>query len=142
MSSITRPIPLDRSVSYETKITVLECANCNIDFGIGADFEKRRRDDHQTFYCPNGHGNVFKGPSEAEKRAERAERDAEWYRARSEAWKDQAEAAERARAAQKGANTKLRKRIAAGVCPCCHRSFQNLHRHMSGQHPDYAEDQP
>lgn len=34
-------------------------------------------------------------------------------------------------------STTLR-RIAAGVCPCCRRSFTDLARHMSSQHPDYA----
>ena len=52
--------------------------------------------------------------------------------------RDQREAAERSLAAQRGVTTKLRKQIAAGVCPCCHRSFQNLRRHMDGQHPDFA----
>jgi hypothetical protein len=37
--------------------------------------------------------------------------------------------------------TKLKQRVANGVCPCCHRSFVNLHRHMAGQHPDYTKEQ-
>jgi hypothetical protein len=41
--------------------------------------------------------------------------------------------------AERGAKTKLKKRIAAGVCPCCNRSFQDLARHMKGQHPEFAK---
>jgi hypothetical protein len=33
--------------------------------------------------------------------------------------------------------TRIKKRVAAGVCPCCNRSFKDLARHMAGQHPDY-----
>lgn len=43
------------------------------------------------------------------------------------------------RRAQKGQNTRLKNRIAAGVCPCCNRSFQNVARHMAGQHPDFQK---
>ncbi len=32
-----------------------------------------------------------------------------------------------------------RERIVSGVCPCCNRTFQNLARHIAGQHPDFAE---
>ena len=42
------------------------------------------------------------------------------------------------KAAIKGHLTRTKKRIAAGVCPCCKRTFQDLARHMNGQHPDYA----
>lgn len=41
-------------------------------------------------------------------------------------------------AAQRGQTTKLKNRIAKGVCPCCQRSFQNLKRHMESQHPDFS----
>ena len=40
--------------------------------------------------------------------------------------------------AQKGANTRMKNRIAAGVCPCCNRTFQNLARHMGNKHPDFS----
>ena len=40
--------------------------------------------------------------------------------------------------ATKGVVTKIRRRVANGVCPCCKRHFVNLKRHMSGQHPEFA----
>lgn len=134
----TTVIPINRIVRVETHITILECATCNIVFGIGADFEGRRREDHEHFYCPNGHQNFYNGPTEAEKERDRYKRmydSAEW---RAKSWRDQAEAAERSRRGQKAANTRLKKRIAAGVCPCCHRTFSNVERHMSNQHPDFT----
>jgi hypothetical protein len=36
---------------------------------------------------------------------------------------------------------RLKKRAAAGVCPCCNRSFGELAKHMATKHPDFrAED--
>jgi len=46
----------------------------------------------------------------------------------------------RSKIAIKGHHTRLKKRIAAGVCPCCNRSFQNLQSHMKNQHPQYLEE--
>lgn len=28
-------------------------------------------------------------------------------------------------------------RIRNGVCPCCNRSFKDVHRHMKSQHPEF-----
>lgn len=86
----TTVIPINRIVRVETHITILECATCNIVFGIGADFEGRRREDHEHFYCPNGHQNFYNGPTEAEKERDRYKRmydSAEW---RAKSWRDQA----------------------------------------------------
>jgi hypothetical protein len=41
--------------------------------------------------------------------------------------------------AQKKSEAELRriqKRTAAGVCPCCNRTFQQLARHMKTRHPE------
>ncbi len=35
--------------------------------------------------------------------------------------------------------TKVKKRAANGVCPCCNRTFSDLARHMKAKHPDFAE---
>lgn len=48
------------------------------------------------------------------------------------------EAAERRAIGQRAAKTRIKNRIAHGVCPCCNRSFENLARHMKGQHPGYS----
>jgi len=41
--------------------------------------------------------------------------------------------------AERSARVRLKKRIACGVCPCCKRTFTNLARHISGQHPEYGK---
>lgn len=139
-------IPVRREVFVESKIHVIECAHCNIDFGIGDDFMRRRREDHQGFYCPNGHSNVYNGPSAQEREQKRLEQELEAARSlahRESNRRQQAEANARLRdyqaRAAKGQLTKTKKRVAAGVCPCCNRTFQNLANHMAGQHPEYVD---
>jgi hypothetical protein len=128
----------DTDVAVDLWIT--DCASCGVIFAIPRALEQRRRKDAGSFYCPNGHSMWF-GKSEADKereKREQAERQAECVRASRDAWRDQAEAAERRRRAIKGQLTKVKKRVAAGVCPCCNRTFADLARHMAGQHPNYV----
>lgn len=124
----------------ETLITET-CFSCGVLFAMTEDMRNRRLEDKKNFYCPNGHSQHYLGKTEAEKLAEKlaaTEKQLEYARTARKSWQDQAEAAERRRVAQLGANTKLRKRVANGVCPCCKRSFADLHRHMTGQHPDFV----
>lgn len=127
--------------TFTSTLTIIDCPNCGMPFGISEDFEKRRRNDHADFYCPRGHVMAYTGKSDAEK----ARDDAAALRRRLECTeatlthtRDQLQATEYQRRAQKANNTKLRKRIAAGVCPCCNRTFQDVARHMKGQHPEYV----
>jgi hypothetical protein len=66
----------------------------------------------------------------------RRERDA--AKQREETIRANLEDTKRRLSAQFGENTKLRKRIKNGVCPCCTRSFTNLRRHLQTKHPEYA----
>ncbi len=120
----------------------IECANCGITFGITPDYEKRRRDDHKGFLCPNGHSNVYNGSSEEEKlRRERDNLKQQMARVEDEkaAALREAEHARASARTHKGHLTRTKNRIAAGVCPCCNRTFDNLARHMATQHKDYKK---
>lgn len=141
--SSTHVIPQSRTVRIEQAIHVIECAACSIDFGIGDDFMARRREDHGTFYCPNGHVNYYPQDNEAERL--RKELDREKQRSENNAAyatreRERRLAAERQRAAARGQVTKIKNRVAKGVCPCCNRTFANVARHMASQHPDFAGD--
>lgn len=52
--------------------------------------------------------------------------------------REQREAAERRAAAARGQVTKIKNRVGRGVCPCCNRTFENLSRHMTSQHPTFT----
>lgn len=96
--------------------------------------------------CPHGHSWHYPfGETEADKL--RRERDALkqdqarlFDRLREQ--REAKEAADRSARAYKGQATKLRKRAKAGVCPCCNRTFDNLHRHMKTKHPHFGPDEP
>jgi hypothetical protein len=112
----------------------IECASCGMLFGISQTYLRKRLEDHKGFYCPNGHANYF--PQETE--AERLRGQLEFARTRARGEERRREVAERSLAATKGVVTKLKKRVANGVCPCCNRHFADLQRHMDGQHPDFT----
>lgn len=121
-----------------SEMYVTDCPTCGVIYGITADFEDRRREDHKSFYCPNGHSVVFSGPSKAEREAEEARKRAAEWRTRWWAEQDRAEAAMREAAEAKAAEVRLRWRVGNGVCPCCQRSFPGLAAHVATKHPDFA----
>lgn len=51
-----------------------DCCFCGIAFGMTKDFEQRRREDHQSFYCPNGHGQSYRGKTAQQKRIDQLKR--------------------------------------------------------------------
>ena len=117
--------------------TILHCASCNVGFGITASFEAARRSDCESFYCPAGHKQWFPGKTDEKRieelKAQLATKDdllRSTQRANHKFWRLQ-------RAAE-GRTKALKRRIAAGVCPCCQRSFENLARHMKTKHPAFT----
>lgn len=139
----SKPAVYDAGVTY--RLYTLTCYSCGVLFGLENGYDDRRRNDHKSFYCPNGHSQAYLGPSKVEQ-----ERDAARELAKREAQRretaernaryaeNNAEHARRSAAAYKGWATRVRNRIANGVCPCCNRSFNNVRRHMTTQHPDYS----
>lgn len=123
----------DRIYTDALTLEVIECAHCGTPFAVLEHMLNERRRDGETLYCPNGHSLSYTVTTE-----ERLRKQLESAQARARHEADQREAAERSVRAHKGQATRLRKRIAAGVCPSCKRNFANLARHMHGQHPDYA----
>jgi hypothetical protein len=110
------------------------CGECGVIFGVSEGLMDIRRNDHRNWYCPNGHIWAFTGENEEE----RLKRQLSFERDRSARLAATAAQAEASLRTTKGVVTKLKKRVAAGVCPCCNRSFQDLARHMTTQHPDFA----
>lgn len=117
------------------------CCACGVLFGVEVGYDNRRREDHKSFYCPNGHSQSYTGPTEADRLKEQL--DAARSLAAREATRRQraeerTEAQRRSAAAFKGHVTRIRNRIANGVCPAgCNRHFENVERHIATQHPDF-----
>jgi hypothetical protein len=120
------------------EVVVLEtCCNCGITFGMTQGFKNMRNEDGKSFFCPNGHSQYYTKSiatklKEANSALKNAKEDAKW-------WQEEAEAKAKALSSTKGQLTKVKNRIAKGVCPCCNRQFLDLNRHMDNQHPEYIK---
>lgn len=121
----------------------IRCCQCSELFGMTPETYKtaKARGEEFTFYCPHGHGQVLtKGETEAEKlrrEVNRLKQNAAYLEDARRRATDEASLERRRAAAARGQVTKLKKRAAAGVCPCCNRTFHDLARHMAGQHPEF-----
>lgn len=124
----------------EIQLATIECCRCGITFGVPELFERTRRNDHQLFYCPAGHSQYFSGKSEAEKLRDILEAERQSYARAREFAENRLRYAKYDIAAAKGKLTKLKNRIANGVCPCCGRTFVQLQRHISNKHPEFAKE--
>lgn len=132
-------------INATVKLATEQCSACSIIFAMPADLQLRARNNPEVrFYCPQGHSMHYT-ESESAKKLRLTEKLLADERARSQR---QAEELTRVRSERdhhwierKKLTTRtrnLKTRIKNGVCPCCHRSFPNLHDHMKTQHPTFA----
>lgn len=129
------------TINYSRTLVVVDCFKCAIVFAVPDDFDRINREHgrDRTWFCPNGHGQVY-AKSKLQEQRDNAMQRLEWAESARVAAQDQADTAERRRRAAVGQVTKIKKRVANGVCPCCKRTFQNVARHMAGQHPGYEQE--
>ena len=124
------------------QMTTITCCRegCGLTFAVPEWWDQKRREDHTTFYCPNGHKQHFGGPTNLERRARELASKLERVEAELERSENRAEAYRRSASARKGQITKIKNRIAKGICPVagCKRSgFSNVQSHIHQKHPDW-----
>lgn len=125
-----------------------ECAQCGMTFAMPLGWQQERRRNHSSFFCPAGHSQHYPGKSDIEKLGDElaaVKRSKEYVEARLKSEHDRLDAErkrseriERQRRAERGHRTRLQRRVANGVCPCCDRHFTNLHQHLTTEHPEYV----
>lgn len=125
-------------IAYTETLVVTHCW-CGIALAVPSNLHRVAHDEGKTIYCPLGHtfgyGDSYREKFEAElRRRAEAER-------RTQAARDLLHAEERSHTATRGHLTRQKKRASAGVCPCCHRTFQQLARHMRSKHPGFVREQ-
>jgi hypothetical protein len=138
MGAILDRVTRNDTYAGHTRLEVEVCGVCGVLFAAPERLIDHCRETGDSFFCPNGDSLVFNDYEN--KRLKRQLAIARDKAAAERAHRDQAEASLRA---TKGVVTKQRKklaRVAAGVCPCCNRSFQDLARHMETKHPDFPPD--
>lgn len=121
------------TIYTEVELTVMTCGHCGIKFAIPeAMRDECERHQGRNWFCPNGHSRVYRETDDVKLKKER-ERSA-----RLVAERDQLQASLSATKGVVTRQSRQLKRIKAGVCPCCNRTFQNLARHLKTKHPEYA----
>lgn len=123
---------ISATLSYVTEV----CCNCGVNFAMEQNYQNRRLNDKQGFYCPNGHRQHYIEETAAERLQKQLVRE----RAEHDQTKESLRRERASSIAQKGAITKMKKRASAGVCPCCSRHFTNLERHMKTKHENFGKD--
>lgn len=122
--------------TYEYKT----CPLCGIQYAVDAVVMNYKEklpvtDENRSWHCPNGHSLIY-----TESLADKYRRDADRLRQQL-AQRDDEIRSERRRAEKAEKATRLlKKRTAAGTCPCCQRTFSNMSTHMRKQHPDFVKD--
>lgn len=124
------------TMQFTGTLTIETCCTCHITFAMPEDLRERALKDHDIwFFCPLGHRQHFTGETEEQKLARQlraARSDATWYA-------DQYSASQRSKAAIRGHLTRMRNRVANGLCPVagCRRHFDNVENHLRGVHADW-----
>lgn len=144
----TRTAHARLSFANDTALTetfeYLDCWNCGLVFAMPQSYVARRRDDGRGFQCPNGHANYFTDTKEKqlERQLKSAREDSTWLKRERDAARDLARSERQRAAAYKGHLTRMKNRVARGVCPKsgCKRSFTQLHDHIRTEHPELVDE--
>jgi len=123
-------------ISTTVKLVTEECCACGILFAMPQQVNERLRTKGGTFYCPNGHSQVYTEPDiEVLKRQLRAAEN------RATNLESSLNGALDDLSAKKKELRSVKRRVNAGVCPYCRRHFTNLERHVHTKHPEQIESQ-
>jgi len=136
----------DVFIHNRKRFVMMTCGGCGVDHAMPEVLYDRHvalGKDGPGWTCPNKCSRIFRASEADELRRERdrLKQDAARLEDNAKRERELREAAERSASARKGVITRLKNRAAAGVCPCCNRSFQNLRNHMSAKHPGFVAEE-
>ena len=118
-------------------LVVLACGACGAPLALTEAMQKELRRTHATFWCPNGHTRHYPAETEEERLrsalAEAQQLTNRWKATAENRQSQLYEALDILHTAQQTRNL-LEKRVDAGVCTHCHRTFRQLARHMKSKH--------
>ncbi len=127
------------SITFTESVTLEkhECGKCGGVYAITQRVVDHHRETGGFWHCPYCQISWGYGESTADKlRKELDEKAKLLTAAKCEALR-QSQLLEESDRKLSESNRKLN-RVKNGVCPCCNRTFQNLHRHMKIKHPEAA----
>lgn len=114
----------------------ISCWKCKVHYFLPRHlYRSAKQNSDIWFHCPYGHKAHYPDGETSEEIMRRERDQARQQLARAE--EETRLASLRADKAER-AHRKLKKRAAAGTCPCCQRTFSNMSVHMRQQHPEYV----
>lgn len=127
-------------INETIKLVKEECCVCAMVFAMPLDFYNRCRDKgpDKSFFCPNGHSQSYRNSRLKQEIDRLADENQQLQQSR---FSLQNQLTEKEMALKKLNNSiKLKdKRLKAGVCPCCNRTFKQLANHMKSKHPEFSK---
>ena len=128
---------MTKTLKLTVTFTEVACGECGGIYALAARYYEQQRVNGGFWNCP--YCRCRWGFSKKASELELAKADAKWQSsmlANERARHDQTRAS---LVGHKAAKTRLKNRIARGICPCCKRHFTNLQRHMDCKHPEFNE---
>lgn len=129
-------------ILHGIRCVVLDCGSCGVPFTMPELVYNTQVEEGGFHTCPNGHTRGWdKSRSRREEERREQERLKQSVAQKNDEIAELKAATSRLNAAvtaAKGESTKLKKRAAAGVCPCCHRRIWQMAAHMKSKHPEFV----
>lgn len=125
-----------------TTLATINCGECGGTYAIQERYREKKHEDGGCWNCPYCQCRWGYSGNSLNARLQRDLQEANnriiSERQRHDQTKADLRETELKRRAEKGAKTRIKNRVANGVCPCCNRSFKDLAAHMHTQHPEFA----
>lgn len=118
------------TIKKEVLIEIDWCYACGNPIALTAQWQRACKEEGKTFYCPMGHGQIYRN-SEVQVLTKKLAASQELVtRLETRILNSEAMFTVEAKKRQR-----LEKRVNNGVCIHCNRTFQQLARHMKARHP-------
>ena len=119
---------------------VVCCWKCGCRFGVPSQlYDKVANKCDGELHCIGcGVANVWR-VNRDKKRIKELEVKLEWEVRNANMQREARKAAESSLIATKGVVTRMKRRVGAGMCPCCKRTFHQLAAHMKMKHPEFGD---
>ena len=122
------------------ELETVHCGTCGGVYALGKRYIEKKYEEGGYWTCPYCGSSWGYGQSEMsrlKKRLENSESGLKSERNKLAAEKARHDQTKMSLRGQKAAKSRIKNRIAKGVCPCCNRYFENLHSHIEKKHPNY-----
>jgi FtsZ-binding cell division protein ZapB len=131
---------MNNTLTKVIQMRITDCCVCGITFAMPDSFYRQQQElgKQANFYCPNGHQMHF-SRSILQQEVDRLKSENDSLSKSRTSLHDQlTEKVHEIDRLNKSIKRRNR-RLKAGVCPCCNRTFKELAAHMKTEHPDYSE---